>query len=89
MMNVGANEELVSILQYHQPADDYMTTMDQLYQLDSWTRPGLTVAEFKRLFAKCHCGLIMTRRVIDDYECLRTTQPQRIVIDLTATSDDG
>lgn len=88
----GPGEELVAILQYHRPSEstDPKTAMDQLLRLDSSIRPGLTAVEFKRLFAKCRCGLIMTRRVIEDHECARiiTVQPQGAVIDLTTTSDE-
>ncbi|EGN99205.1 hypothetical protein SERLA73DRAFT_152873 [Serpula lacrymans var. lacrymans S7.3] len=40
------------------PASDF----DLLLQLDNWSRPGLSVAAFKKLFASCICGLVMTRR---------------------------
>src|SRR6202011_4421721 len=42
---------------------------DRFLRLDSDTRPGLYGPEFNRLFAKCSCGLIMTRRVFRNHVC--------------------
>jgi hypothetical protein len=53
------------------------------------TRPGLSEQEFKDLFAKCPCGLVMTRRSFKGHTC---AQPQQgsgsQVIDLTWDSED-
>jgi len=45
--------------------------------LDSRVRPGVTRAEFKDLFVRCECGLILTRRSFWQHKC-----PKEI-IDLT------
>ena len=43
---------------------------DLLLRLDSIIEPGLSEAEFYKLFAKCDaCGLVMTRRVFQSHEC--------------------
>jgi hypothetical protein len=46
-------------------------------RLDSPVRPGITVAEFRRLFVGCRCGLITTRAAFGEHVCLTE------VIDLT------
>lgn len=55
-------------------------------------RPGLSQAEFKRLFAQCQCGLVMTRRAFDRHICAIAaasyTQGPRVFIDLTAGSEE-
>lgn len=68
--------------------------LDRLLRLDSHARPGLTEREFNRLFAKCNCGLITTRRVFADHSCA-AAMPQLIVgslptvIDLTSDDSDS
>ncbi|KAH7904121.1 hypothetical protein BJ138DRAFT_1119708 [Hygrophoropsis aurantiaca] len=61
------------------------TEWELLMQLDSWNRPGLSVAEFKRLFKGCTCGLVMTARTFDSHECAKVLQPgeENILVDLT------
>jgi hypothetical protein len=73
----------VAILQ--RPAQRPESVLDLLFKLDSWVQPGLTEAEFRELFASCQCGLIMTRRVFEEHECLRDGID---IIDLTGDSDD-
>jgi hypothetical protein len=47
--------------------------IDQLLKLDSWVGgSGLPESNFKRLFAKCDCGLVMTRRVFEAHICAVT-----------------
>lgn len=65
--------------------------LDRLIRLDSCTRPGLSEAEFRRLFAKCRCGLVTTRRVFRAHVCTTETviasnRPE--IIDLTAEEGD-
>lgn len=57
---------------------------NRLARLNSLVKPGLSEDDFRRLFAKCRCGLIMTRHVFGAHSCAATT-PE--VIDLT--SDAG
>ena len=55
-------------------------------------RPGLSEAEFRRLFAKCRCGLVMTRRVFRMHICITgvtTAQNPPVVIDLTDDSNES
>jgi hypothetical protein len=59
------------------------TATEKILKLDSWGRAGLLESEFKRLFAKCACGLVMTRRVFPDHDCAVTLVPNA-VIDLTS-----
>lgn len=79
----SALEAIPSIPEYQRfsPRPDTFTL---LLKLDSWRTPGLSVAEFRNLFARCRCGLIMTRRVFDDHQCAPTE-----VIDLTLDSEDS
>jgi hypothetical protein len=62
------------------------TTLDQLARLDSQWRPGLLEADFMKLFAKCRCGLVMTRRVFRNHFCAAAPAPVVQVIDLTSDS---
>jgi hypothetical protein len=67
------------------------SVLDRLLRLDSWTRPGLSEPEFNRLFAKCQCGLVTTRRVFRNHICpvaeaVIWNPPE--VIDLTSDDDD-
>jgi len=73
----------VSIPMYKQPACR-KPVLDQLTRLNSSARPGLSEIEFKRLFAKCHCGLIMMRQVFRVHTCEPATP---VIIDLTDDSD--
>jgi hypothetical protein len=93
-----------SIATYARPVRLPDSALDRLLRLDSHTRPGLSEAEFNRLFAKCDCGLLMTRRVFRNHVCAIVQNPSavidlteddhgsddtpRIIIDLTADSDD-
>lgn len=66
------------------------TPFDLLMKLDSWDRPGLTTEEFRSLFAKCTCGLVMTRRLFNYHECAENGEHlcgERAIIDLTDLSD--
>ena len=62
------------------------TVTEKFLKLDSWGRSGLLESDFKKLFAKCVCGLVMTRRVFPDHDCAITLVPNT-VIDLTSDSD--
>ena len=77
---------MASTSRFNRPAKAAETTLDRLIRLDSWVKPGLSEAEFRRLFYKCKCGLITTRRIFDKHTCTPPRQPS-IVIDLT--SDDS
>ena len=75
---------------------------DRLARLNSSEEPGLSEVEFRSLFAKCRCGLIMTLRVFRVHACAPVlpvvfdltsddsdaASSKPIVIDLTADSDD-
>lgn len=86
-INVDVTKPPVPTLQ--PPTSTEPSPFDLLMALDSWLRPGLTEAQFGKLFAKCTCGLIMTRRSFGNHECREgTTNANRegmIVIDLTDT----
>lgn len=60
------------------------TVIEQLLRLDTSRRPGLSESEFRMLFAKCVCGLIMTRRVFRDHICAPGVPAPPVVIDLTS-----
>jgi ubiquinone biosynthesis protein UbiJ len=60
------------------------STLNTLLRLDSHLRPGLTKAEFRRLFIKCdRCEVVMTRRVVSQHRCGAFSHGRREVIDLT------
>jgi hypothetical protein len=53
------------------PAVKKSTTQTELLErLDSDRRPGITEAQFRRLFAKCKCGMVTTRRVFKNHACI-------------------
>lgn len=54
----------------------------RLLMLDSESRPGLTAAEFHRMFTQCLCGLVMTRGAYVNHHCRFT------IIDLTSEFDE-
>ena len=59
--------------------------MDRLKRLNSSDQPGLSEAVFRGLFAKCRCGLIMTRRVFTGHSCAPSVP---VIIDLTSDDSD-
>jgi hypothetical protein len=69
---------------YKQLANKFVA--DQLARLNSKIRPGLSEDEFRRLFAKCRCGLIMTQHVFRVHNCAPVVP---VVIDLTADNRDS
>jgi hypothetical protein len=77
----------VSLPTFERPLRGPETVIEQLLRLDTSRRPGLTESEFKKLFAKCSCGLIMTHRVFKEHICAPSIQAQPDVIDLTRDED--
>ncbi|KAF8835118.1 hypothetical protein BDN67DRAFT_984835 [Paxillus ammoniavirescens] len=57
-----------------------------LMQLDAFNQPGLMVRQVKALLTKCQCGLIMTRRVYKEHDCVLEFDGE--VIDLTGDDSD-
>ncbi|KIM74573.1 hypothetical protein PILCRDRAFT_92530 [Piloderma croceum F 1598] len=87
----GSNDDFVNlpaIPTYEPPARMPESLIIRLLRLDSWARPGLSEAEFCKLFAKCRCGLVMTRRVFRNHVCGVGGRKPRVFIDLTSDSDD-
>lgn len=78
---------LPSIQPFQPPSGGSHTTSDRLLRLDSWASPGLSEADFRRLFAMCHCGIITTRRVFRGHIC--AFKPAPVIIDLTVDADEG
>jgi hypothetical protein len=81
-----------SVPTYEAPIRGPETVLDRLLRLDSWARSGLSESEFNRLFAKCRCGLIMTRRVFRGHICavaVGTMRKKPAVIDLTLDEGDN
>ncbi|KAG2741805.1 hypothetical protein P692DRAFT_20880194 [Suillus brevipes Sb2] len=60
---------------------------ERLMKLDSFSRPGLTEAEFQHFLTRCNgCDLIMTRRMFERHDCVGNTKEGNTdseVIDLT------
>ena len=55
-------------------------TAEVLAKLDARERPGITEAEFQRLFYRCECGLYVTRRAFMGHDCLNE------IVDLTGNN---
>jgi hypothetical protein len=53
------------------------TTETMLAKLNARERPGISEAQFKKLFCRCECGLYTTRQAFKAHDCLNE------VIDLT------
>jgi len=64
------------------------SSLDQLLSLDSISRPGLSEIEFRRLFTKCRCGKVTTRRVFKEHICFIAQDPPTI-LDLTNSDNDS
>ena len=75
---------------YQRPVISNRAVENQILDLDAFILPGLPEADFKKLFAKCHCGLIMTKRVFNIHRCMRTaaSQAKQVIIDLTVDDSD-
>ena len=56
-----------------------------LMKLDSLSELGLTTKQLKALLTQCECGLMMTKQVYEDHECMLDSD--REVIDLTLEPD--
>jgi hypothetical protein len=68
---------------------------DQLLRFNARSKPGLAKKEFRKLFAMCRCGLVVTRRVFRRHVCAErisrvdeTAQNAPDVIDLTSDTDN-
>ena len=74
---------------YERPTSGPGPVVARLLKLDSFIRAGVPEAEFYSLFAKCRCGLVMTRRVFGNHVCaVATAIVPPTVIDLTLDSED-
>lgn len=59
---------------FNPPRNAPPTPLELLDRLDAWSRPGLTMEQFKNIVAQCtQCGLVTTRRVFHVHECLKTS----------------
>jgi len=68
------------VLEPQAPVQSVTSPFEKLLQLDACTRPGLTVEDFVALFARCHCGMIVTKRAFRMHYC----QSAKVeIIDLT------
>jgi hypothetical protein len=47
-----------------------MTTTELLEKLDCRVAPGITVAQFLKVFVLCRCGLVTTARVFREHKCM-------------------
>jgi len=65
------NEHVAPAVQAPTQSAKHSPTQTELLQrLDSETRGGITEIQFLRLFAKCECGLITTRRAFENHTCI-------------------
>jgi len=60
---------LLAIIPTYERPESAEITLDWLLKLDAWSNPGLTEAAFRKLFVRCCCGLVTTRRVFKDHVC--------------------
>lgn len=67
--SLGPELLLASIPTFEPPIRGPETTLDKLLRLDSWINPGIDESEFRKLFVKCRCGMMTTRRVFKDHVC--------------------
>lgn len=80
MNNLATNldpSDIPLIATYERPVKAPDIILNQLMRLHSSDAPGLPEAEFRKLFAKCRCGLVMSRGVFGNHVC------QPVIIDLT------
>ena len=72
------------------PQDPRPTNViDVIWQLDSWNRPGLTLAELRRLLTICNvCGLVMTKRAFERHQCLHLEDPSSSDDEMDAASTE-
>jgi len=52
------------------PANPPPSESELIARLDALIRPGLRTQEFKRLFASCRCGLVVSRQMFAIHECV-------------------
>ena len=71
------NEELIPRRRAPLPARGGRSQSSLMELLQSRPYPGVTESEFRKLFAKCDCGLITTREAFREHRCLTE------VVDLT------
>jgi hypothetical protein len=74
------------------PRSHIETEFSLILRLDSFTDPGISEAQFRGLFSKCHfCNLYMTRRTANYHDCKEmqddTGAEQTILLDLTGDVD--
>ena len=80
--------DLTSIPRCQPPEHTLKTVFDQILRLDSLTQPGLPEADFKKLFVRCGCGLVMTTRSFGIHQCLKVLEKEPVIIDLTDLDDE-
>jgi hypothetical protein len=61
---------VVVVPRFCPPPNSAVSTTELINRLDTWLRPGITMQQFKELFAECDCGLVVTRRMFDRHECI-------------------
>jgi hypothetical protein len=59
---------------------------EHIMRLDSLTRPGLTKKQFEAVLRACPCGLVATRQMFDEHDCLVPDDVE--IIDLTDSDVD-
>jgi len=79
----AATPPIIAVSQHPAPSKA-QDVFDALLILDSWVRPGLREADFQVLFTKCQCGLVTTKRVFAEHECL---EDENDVIDLSSDTE--
>lgn len=68
----------VNVPTFNPPPNVALSVTEQLEKLDYFCRLGLTEREFKQLFGKCRCGMVVTHRMFSMHECIR-----EVPVDLT------
>lgn len=74
---------LAGLPRFDPPPNAALCTTTLLNRLDCWLRPGLTVQQFRELFAQCECGMVTTCRMFGRHECI-PRKKLLAMVDLTA-----
>jgi hypothetical protein len=85
-MILSAMADVTKEIPTRKPSRGPPTSLGLLFKLHSWDRPGLMDVQFRDLFAKCQCGLVMTRETFDHHDCA-DAQGGSTIIDLTDSDE--
>lgn len=86
LTSITGSQNLFAAIPLRQPPPNkILDVLDHLLKLDSPVAPGLLQDEFRKLFVKCHCGKVTTRRAFKAHICVIFRNVP--VVDLTVDDD--